>query len=316
MYNRSTLKNGLRIVTAELPHTRSATVSFYVGAGSRYEIDEEAGLSHFLEHMLFKGASRRPTAREVPRRSNPSAACTTPRPIAKSPSITPRSRTPPSSKRSTCSPIWFCSPIMDPAELEKERNVILEELASVEDSPGELAGILIDETLWPNQPLGRNIGGTPESVKSLPLTSVNRYLADQYVPGNMVLAVAGNIEHEKIVESANKWLGDWVERAPGPWVPITARARIRPASLSVKRNRAGPHLHRLRNRARPAPGSLCGRPPQRAAGRWHVEPPLPRTPRRAGPRLRHPYLPERISRHRFVHHLRWVRPETRARRRR
>ena len=63
MHNKTTLPNGLRIVTGELPHTRSATVSMYVGAGSRYEPDEEAGLSHFLEHMLFKGASRRPTAR-------------------------------------------------------------------------------------------------------------------------------------------------------------------------------------------------------------------------------------------------------------
>src|SRR5687768_5090334 len=65
MYKLATLPNGLRVVTSEMPHTRSATVSFYVGAGSRYERDEEAGLSHFLEHMLFKGASRRPTARLV-----------------------------------------------------------------------------------------------------------------------------------------------------------------------------------------------------------------------------------------------------------
>ncbi len=65
MYKKTTLPNGLRIVTGEMPHTRSATVSIYVGAGSRYERNEEAGLSHFLEHMLFKGASRRPTAREI-----------------------------------------------------------------------------------------------------------------------------------------------------------------------------------------------------------------------------------------------------------
>src|SRR5665647_794528 len=65
MYKKSTLPNGLRVVTGEMPHTRSATVSIYVGAGSRYELDPEAGLSHFLEHMLFKGASRRPTARDI-----------------------------------------------------------------------------------------------------------------------------------------------------------------------------------------------------------------------------------------------------------
>ena len=65
MYQQTTLENGLRVVTGEMPHTRSATVSVYVGAGSRYEPDEEAGLSHFLEHMLFKGASRRPTAKDI-----------------------------------------------------------------------------------------------------------------------------------------------------------------------------------------------------------------------------------------------------------
>ena len=65
MYNSTTLPNGLRIVTGEMPHTRSATLSVYVGAGSRYESDAEAGLSHFLEHMLFKGASRRPTAKDI-----------------------------------------------------------------------------------------------------------------------------------------------------------------------------------------------------------------------------------------------------------
>ena len=65
MYEQTALGNGLRVVTAEMPHTRSATISIYVGAGSRYELDHEAGLSHFLEHMLFKGASRRPTAQEI-----------------------------------------------------------------------------------------------------------------------------------------------------------------------------------------------------------------------------------------------------------
>ena len=64
-YKRSVLPNGLRIITGSMPEARSATISMYVGAGSRYEEDDEAGLSHFLEHMLFKGASRRPTARDI-----------------------------------------------------------------------------------------------------------------------------------------------------------------------------------------------------------------------------------------------------------
>jgi predicted Zn-dependent peptidase len=115
------------------------------------------------------------------------------------------------------------APVMDPAELEKERHVILEELAAVEDSPAELAGILSDETLWPEQPLGRNVGGTPESVERLPVTAVNRYLKTQYVPSNMVLVVAGNIRHEEMVENASYWLGPMPEQVPGMWFPAVER---------------------------------------------------------------------------------------------
>lgn len=223
MYTRTTLANGLRVVTAAMPHTRSATVSFYVGAGSRYEIDEEAGLSHFLEHMLFKGASRRPTAREVSEAIESVGGSHN--------AATDREATiyyakvPHTAAAETIDVLsdMVRAPIMDAAELEKERYVILEELAGVEDSPGELAGILCDETLWPGQPIGRNIGGTPESVKALPLDAVNRYMRAQYVPGNIVLAVAGNIEHDAIVAEAERWLGDWTARAPGEWVGAHAR---------------------------------------------------------------------------------------------
>src|SRR5690349_11001679 len=195
MYNRTTLANGLRVVTAELPHTRSATVSVYVGAGSRYERDEEAGLSHFLEHMLFKGASRRPSAFDI------SEAIESVGGIHNA--ATDREATiyyakvPHTAAFETVDILadMVCEPVMDAAELEKERNVILEELASVEDSPGELAAILIDETLWPDQPLGRNVGGTPESVRTLPRDAVVRYFRGQYVPSNMVLVAAGNVEH-------------------------------------------------------------------------------------------------------------------------
>lgn len=223
MYTRTMLANGLRVVTAAMPHTRSATLSFYVGAGSRYEIDSEAGLSHFLEHMLFKGASRRPTAREVSEAiegvgGSHNAATDREATIY-------YAKVPHTAALQTLDVLsdMIREPVMDAGELEKERYVILEELAGVEDSPGELAGILCDETLWPGQPIGRNIGGTPESVKALPLASVNRYLHAQYVPGNIVLSVAGNIDHDEIVRETERWLGDWTPRDPGPWTPAVAR---------------------------------------------------------------------------------------------
>jgi predicted Zn-dependent peptidase len=230
MYKRTTLSNGLRIVSGEMPHTRSATVSIYVGAGSRYELDHEAGLSHFLEHMLFKGASRRPTAREISEAIESFGGMHN---AATDREVTVYyAKVPHTAAAATVDILadMVRDPIMDAAELEKERHVILEELATVEDSPGELAGILIDETLWPNQPLGRNVGGTEESVTALPLSAVNRYLRAQYVPSNMVLVIAGNVVHERMVEEAQRWLGDMPDLKPGPWHPVqdrNASSRVR-----------------------------------------------------------------------------------------
>lgn len=232
MFQRTVLSNGLRVLTAEMPHTRSATVSVYVGAGSRYEPDEEAGLSHFLEHMLFKGASRRPTAREISEAIESVGGVHN--------AATDREATlyyakVPYTAALTVIDIladMVTAPVMDPVELEKERAVILEELAGVEDSPPELAAILVDETLWPAQPLGREIGGTPETVKRLPLEAVWRYFRRQYVPGNMVLSVAGNVRHEEVVEAAARWLGGVGGEQPGPWFPVAPRNGA--ARLAVK----------------------------------------------------------------------------------
>ncbi|MGH2633503.1 MAG: M16 family metallopeptidase [Tepidiformaceae bacterium] len=234
MYKRSILANGLRVVTGEMPHTRSATVSIYVGAGSRYELDHEAGLSHFLEHMLFKGASRRPTAREISEAIETFGGMHN---AATDREVTVYyAKVPDTAALETVDILadMVRDPIMDAAELEKERSVILEELATIEDSPGELAGILIDETLWPDQPLGRNVGGTPESVSALPLAAVNTYLKAQYVPQNMVLIAAGNLQHDRVVAEAERWLGDMPGAAPGPWHPLQAKPGARRLAIREK----------------------------------------------------------------------------------
>lgn len=226
MYKRTTLPNGLRVVTGELPHTRSATVSVYVGAGSRYEPDDEAGLSHFLEHMLFKGASRRPTAREISEAIESVGGMHN---AATDREVTVYyAKVPHTAAAETIDILadMVRDPIMDPVELEKERAVILEELAGVEDSPAELAAILIDETLWPGQPIGRNVGGTPETVESTPLESINRYFRAQYVPENLVLVVAGNVQHEAVVESATRFLGEMPSSTAGAWFPAGPRAAV------------------------------------------------------------------------------------------
>jgi predicted Zn-dependent peptidase len=240
MHRKTTLPNGLRVVTQELPHTRSATVSVYVGAGSRYEPDHEAGLSHFLEHMLFKGASRRPTAAEISEAIESAGGSHN---AATDREVTIYYAKVPHTAAGEALDI-LCDmvrdPIMDANELEKERHVILEELAGIEDSPSELCTILGDETLWPAQPLGRNIGGTEQTVRELPPGAIGRYLKAQYVPANMVLAVAGNITHDATVAGAERWLGDMPERPPGAWFPATGRNGHRRVAV---RNKATEQAH-------------------------------------------------------------------------
>jgi predicted Zn-dependent peptidase len=234
MYKRTTLPNGLRVVTGELPHTRSATVSVYVGAGSRYEPDDEAGLSHFLEHMLFKGASRRPTARDISEAIESVGGmhnAATDREVTVYYAKVPHTA---ASQTIDILADMVWQPVMDPVEFEKERAVILEELAGIEDSPAELAAILIDETLWPGQPIGRNVGGTPETVESTPLEAVNRYFSAQYVPENLVLVVAGNVTHGAVVESAQQFLGDMPLAAPGPWYAAHPRPEAPRISIRQK----------------------------------------------------------------------------------
>jgi predicted Zn-dependent peptidase len=107
--------------------------------------------------------------------------------------------------------------IFEPVEIEKERQVIFEELAMTEDSPGDLVGLLIDETLWPDQPLGRDIGGSRDSVSGLDRAMMRGYLAQQYVPQNCVLAVAGNVSHDQVLTAAQSLLDDWPQASFGSW---------------------------------------------------------------------------------------------------
>jgi predicted Zn-dependent peptidase len=111
------------------------------------------------------------------------------------------------------------APLFDPAELEKERKVVLEELASVADSPGQLVDLILDELLWPEQPLGWDVAGTNESVEGLTRDMVVDYVRRQYVPNNMVVSVAGAVDVEEVVGLLQGTLGTLPPGTPEPWFP-------------------------------------------------------------------------------------------------
>jgi predicted Zn-dependent peptidase len=218
-YQRTVLGNGLRVLTAAMPQTHSVSVSLYVGAGSRYERESEAGVSHFVEHLLFKGTEKYPTAKDVAEAIDGVGGVLN--------GGTDREYT-----------VYYIKvarphmdlaldvlfelarhPLMDPSEMEKERQVILEELAMVADSPPQLVDLLLDSIMWPDNPLGRDVAGTPETVRGIDREMVLRYLAQQYVPNNILISVAGNIVHAEIVAAITEALGDWQPAKPAAWIP-------------------------------------------------------------------------------------------------
>lgn len=219
MYTKTVLDNGLRILTSSLPHTRSVSVALFVGAGSRYESDNVAGISHFLEHMLFKGTHKRVTSREIAAAIEGVGGAMN---AATDKELTVYWAKVPVDHFSVALDVLldqFLHSRLDPVELERERKVVIEELAMVEDNPGELVGLLLDGLLWPDQPLGRDIAGTAESVASISRDAMIDYLKAQYVPENTVLAVAGNISHDAVVHEAAAHVKDWQPASFGTWQP-------------------------------------------------------------------------------------------------
>ncbi|MEW8977302.1 MAG: pitrilysin family protein [Symbiobacterium sp.] len=201
-YRKTVLPNGLRVVTESMDHVRSASVGVWIGAGSLYEEPHEMGVSHLIEHMLFKGTERRTAleiAREIEGRGGTLNAFT--------------------AKEHTCyyarvldehlpvaievlADMLFHSRF-DPEDLAREKGVICEEIKMYEDVPDDLVHDLFAGELWRGHALGRPIVGTVERVKALDRDTILDWMARHYWPGNMVVAVAGHLEHERVVE--------WVE---------------------------------------------------------------------------------------------------------
>ncbi|NVN00674.1 pitrilysin family protein [Arthrobacter sp. SDTb3-6] len=196
---RSVLPGGVRVLTESMPGQRSATIGFWVGVGSRDESEGQHGSTHFLEHLLFKGTRRRTALEiasafdEVGGESNAATA-----------------------KESTCYyarvldtdlPMaidviadMVTSAVLDPAELEQERDVILEEIAMDSDDPTDVAHEKFVEAVMGRHALGRPIGGTPDAIKAVPRDSVWAHYQKHYRPETLVITAAGGLDHDAVCE--------------------------------------------------------------------------------------------------------------------
>ncbi len=220
-YRRTVLPNGIRVLTSTMPTARSASISLYIGTGSRYERDEEAGLSHFLEHLLFKGSSKRPSAKEIAEAIDGVGGVMNGGTDRELTVYYVKVARPHLDLALDVLVDLVRNPLLDPGEFEKERQVVLEELAMVADSPQQLTDLLLDATLWPGQPLGRDVAGTPQSVSALTPEMAAEYLRRQYVANNVVVAVAGAIDHQPMLDAIWAAMGDWQAGAPSRWFPAS-----------------------------------------------------------------------------------------------
>jgi predicted Zn-dependent peptidase len=209
MYSKDVLDNGLRVITSSMPQSRSVCIVILVGAGSCYESKEEAGISHFAEHLFFKGTQRRPTSKEITQDIESLGGIIN--------GGTDKEVT-----------IFWCKvasphfPIaldvlsdlllnsrFDEKDIERERQVIMEEINMNMDLPQQRVGMLIDELLWPEQPLGQDVIGYRETVSSVTRKQFLDYVAGRYMPNNSVISIAGNIQHEDAMSQIKPVLDKW-----------------------------------------------------------------------------------------------------------
>ena len=224
-YQKTVLDNGIRVITEEIPYLRSVSIGVWVVNGSRDEQPHENGISHFIEHLLFKGTEKRTAfdiAKEIDSVGGTLNAFT--------------------GREYTCyyakvidsnlpfaidllSDIFLHS-LMDLKDVEKERLVILQEIKMVEDTPDDYIHDLFNRVCWGDHPLGFPIYGTSELVQSFHRDQLHQFFKENYPPDRIIVCAAGNLKHQKVVDLINETFGQLTK-------PDKTRARSKPDPVST-----------------------------------------------------------------------------------
>jgi predicted Zn-dependent peptidase len=235
MYQRHTLSNGMRILTCHMPYVHSASVLLFFRVGSRYESAEIGGISHLIEHMIFKGSENFPTAEAISETIEGVGGVLD--------AATDKELTVFSAKiadRHCELALQLLAdmvqhPRLDKLELEKERRVVIEELNMYHDSPQDWVSVLADETVWPDLPLGREVAGTRQTVESISREAIIDYLQTYYVPNNLVISVAGNITHEWVVATIEELFGNWQPKGVPKWKACPLPADVKRVRIEYRK---------------------------------------------------------------------------------
>ncbi|MFL5207388.1 MAG: M16 family metallopeptidase [Microvirga sp.] len=209
----TTLSNGLMVATERMPEIATATLGVWVGTGSRHERPHEHGLSHLIEHMAFKGTARR-SARQIAEDIENVGGDINAATSVEYTSYTARVLGADVDVALDVLGDILINSAFDPGELAREKGVILQEYAAVEDTPDDLIYDAFMETAFSGQAVGRPILGTPDTIKSFDEATIRAFLAREYTPGKMVLAAAGDVDHAQIVDMAERLFGGMPAVAP------------------------------------------------------------------------------------------------------
>src|SRR4051812_28793100 len=210
------LPSGLVVVTDAMPHLESASLGVWVGSGSRDERPDEHGISHLLEHMAFKGTSRR-TARQIAEEIEAVGGDLNAATSAESTAYYARVMKADVPLALDVLSDILADPTFDPGELKREQHVIVQEIGASEDTPDDIVFDYLQAKAFPKQPLGRTILGTPETVRAFDRDRLRGYLARNYRAPDMVVAAAGAVDHAAVVaEVEHRFAGFAGPEGPAP----------------------------------------------------------------------------------------------------
>lgn len=215
MHRKTTLDNGLRVVTATMPHVRSIATGIFIGVGSRYETEAEAGISHFVEHMCFKGTTKRKTSSEISAAIEGIGGIINAGTDKEMTIYWTKVAQPHFGLSMDVLTDMLTESRFDETDIERERQVIIEEIRMTKDSPSQEVNLIYDELMWADHPLGKDTAGTKESVTGIDRKMLLDFMKRRYSPPNIVVAISGCIEHEEALESVRHAFDAWGARRPG-----------------------------------------------------------------------------------------------------
>ncbi len=240
---QSALSNGLRVVTTPIPTTQAVSVSLFVGVGSRSEPKHLNGITHFLEHMVFKGTERRPDAILIAQAIEGAGGVLNAY----------------TNKEFTC--YWNIVPYnhfatafdvgvdmlrnskLVQGEIDRERTVVQQELKRDHDNPGSWAARLIGQAVYGDQPTGWDVGGSVELVEEMQRPDFVEHIGQWYHPSNIVVSVAGNVSHQQVMELVNPLFGDMPSQDLPSVLPLVRSGQLRALAVtSLSRSALMPEL--------------------------------------------------------------------------